>query len=78
MYLPFSLTGVVELVDQPAFVVTGELDRLVPAAQTQWIADGLAGEVFLNIIPGANHVATNQAYLYRPHMADWMAERLGE
>lgn len=72
-----DLTGVVELVDQPAFVVTGELDRIVPAAQTKRIADGLAGEVFLNIIPGANHVATNKAYLYRPHMADWMAERLG-
>ena len=72
-----DLTGVVELVEQPAFVVTGELDRIVPAAQTKRIADGLAGEVFLNIIPGANHVATNKAYLYRPHMADWMAERLG-
>jgi len=72
-----DLTGVVELVDQPAFVVTGALDRLVPAAQTRRIAEGLAGEVHLNIIEGANHVATNKAYLYRPHMADWMAERLG-
>jgi dipeptidyl aminopeptidase/acylaminoacyl peptidase len=71
-----DLTEVVHLVDQPAFIVTGALDRLVPADQTRRIAEGVSGEVFLNVIPNANHVATNKAYLYRPHMADWMAERL--
>jgi dienelactone hydrolase len=71
-----DLTDVVHLVDQPAFIVTGALDRLVPAEQTSRIAEGVSGEVFLNVIPDANHVATNKAHLYRPHMADWMAERL--
>ena len=31
----------------------------------------------LQIIADANHVATNKAYMYRPHMADWMADQLG-
>jgi dienelactone hydrolase len=72
-----DLTGVVEHVECPAFVVTGAEDRIVPADQTRRIADGISGPVTVNIIPGANHVATNKAYLYRPHMADWMADRLG-
>lgn len=72
-----DLTGIVEMVECPAFVVTGADDRIVPADQTRRIAQGLSGPVTVNIIPGANHVATNKAYLYRPHMADWMAARLG-
>lgn len=71
-----DLTGVLEHVTCPAFVVTGADDRIVPADQTIRIAEGIAGPVTVNIIAGANHVATNKAYLYRPHMADWMSERL--
>jgi 2,6-dihydroxypseudooxynicotine hydrolase len=61
----------------PAFVITGAEDRIVPANQTRRIAETLGGPVVVNIIEGANHVATNKAYLYRPHMADWMADQLG-
>jgi hypothetical protein len=28
--------------------------------------------------PDGNHVCNNIAYKYRPLMADWLAERLGE
>jgi 2,6-dihydroxypseudooxynicotine hydrolase len=72
-----DLTGVTEQVTCPAFVITGAEDRIVPANQTRRIAETLGGPVALNIIEGANHVATNKAYLYRPHMADWMADQLG-
>lgn len=72
-----DLTGVAELVECPSFIVTGANDRIVPAEQTRRIAASVRGPVEVNVIPGANHVATNKAYLYRPHMADWMAERLG-
>jgi dienelactone hydrolase len=72
-----DLTGVTEHVECPSFIVTGAIDRIVPADQTRRIAEGIAGPVTVNIIPGANHVATNKAYLYRPHMADWMGAQLG-
>lgn len=72
-----DLTGVVSDVTCPSFVVTGAEDRIVPVDQTRRIADGISGPVTVKIIEGANHVATNKAYLYRPHMGDWMAERLG-
>jgi len=72
-----DLTGVVEHVECPAFIATGADDRIIPAEQTRRIAEGITGPVTLKVIPGANHVATNKAYLYRPHMADWMAEQIG-
>lgn len=71
-----DLTDVIGKVTCPAFIVTGAEDRLVPAEDTRRIADGVSGPVELNIIAGGNHVATNKAYLYRPHMADWMLEQL--
>jgi 2,6-dihydroxypseudooxynicotine hydrolase len=72
-----NLTGVAELVSCPSFVVTGANDRIVPADQTRQIAAAITGPVHLQIIEDANHVATNKAYAYRPHMADWMADQLG-
>jgi 2,6-dihydroxypseudooxynicotine hydrolase len=71
-----DLTGVTEHVTCPSFIVTGANDRIVPAGQTRRIAEGIKGPVHLQIIENANHVATNKAYMYRPHMADWMAEQL--
>lgn len=71
-----DLTGVAELVTCPAFVVTGAEDRIVPAGQTRRIAASISGPVTVDIIEGANHVATDKAYRYRPRMGDWMAERL--
>lgn len=71
-----DLTGVTEHVECPSFIVTGADDRIVPADQTRRIADGIKGPVHLQIIEDANHVATNKAYVYRPHMADWMADQL--
>jgi 2,6-dihydroxypseudooxynicotine hydrolase len=72
-----DLTGVAELVSCPSFVVTGANDRIVPADQTRRIAAAITGPVHVQIIEDANHVATNKAYAYRPHMADWMADQLG-
>jgi 2,6-dihydroxypseudooxynicotine hydrolase len=71
-----DLTGVAELVTCPSFIVTGANDRIVPADQTRRIAQAIAGPTHVQIIDDANHVATNKAYMYRPHMADWMADQL--
>jgi 2,6-dihydroxypseudooxynicotine hydrolase len=73
----FDLTDVVGRITCPAYVVGGELDRLIPAADSARIADGVAGPSVLRLVQGGNHVVNNKAYLYRPQTADWMAEQLG-
>ena len=75
--LGMDLRGVAERVSQPSYIITGRNDRLIPATENERMAELIAGPVTLQIIEGANHVATNKAYLYRPHMGDWMAEQLG-
>ena len=72
-----DLTGVAERVTCPSFIVTGANDRIVPADQTRRIARAITGPTHVQIIEDANHVATNKAYMYRPYMADWMADQLG-
>jgi 2,6-dihydroxypseudooxynicotine hydrolase len=71
-----DLTGVTEYVTCPSFIITGANDRIIPADQTRRMAEGVRGPVHLQIIENANHVATNKAYMYRPLMADWMADQL--
>jgi 2,6-dihydroxypseudooxynicotine hydrolase len=73
----FDLSGVVGNVKCPAYIVGGELDRIVSPAATRQIADGVGGPVVVNLVKGGNHVVNNKAYMYRPQTADWMADQLG-
>jgi len=73
----FDLSAVVGNISCPAYIVGGELDRIVSSAASQQIADGVAGPCVLNLVKGGNHVGNNKAYMYRPQSADWMAEQLG-
>jgi len=73
----FDLSAVVGNVSCPAYIVGGELDRIVSPAASQQIADGIGGPAVLNLVKGGNHVVNNKAYMYRPQSADWMAGQLG-
>jgi 2,6-dihydroxypseudooxynicotine hydrolase len=73
----FDLTDVASRVACPAYVVGGELDRLIPPAEAARIVQAMAGPAVLRMVSGGNHVVNNKAYMYRPQSADWMAEQLG-
>jgi 2,6-dihydroxypseudooxynicotine hydrolase len=70
-----SLRGVAAAIEQPALFVTGGLDRIVPWQQTERAAREAPNGTFVMFEHGS-HVCSNVPYLYRPLVADWMAERL--
>jgi 2,6-dihydroxypseudooxynicotine hydrolase len=72
----YSLAPVAHQITCPLYIVAGELDRIVPADDARKLAEAAGGEVVLDVIEGANHVANNRAYRYRTQTADWMAEQL--
>jgi hypothetical protein len=47
----------------------------VPWQQTKRIADEAPNSTWV-LLEGGNHVCNNLPYLYRPLVADWLAERL--
>jgi pimeloyl-ACP methyl ester carboxylesterase len=71
-----TLEGVVERIAQPALMVTGRQDRLIPWEQTERIARGAPrGEWVL--FDDGNHGVADVGYKSRPLVADWIADRLG-
>jgi pimeloyl-ACP methyl ester carboxylesterase len=70
-----SLSGVLGGLEQPALLVTGKLDRIIPWEQTERIARE-APNAELVLYEHGNHVCNNLPYRYRPLVADWLAERL--
>ena len=60
---------------QPALFVTGGLDRIVPWEQTERAAREAPNGTFV-LFEHGSHVCSNVPYLYRPLVADWMAEQL--
>ena len=71
-----DLEPVIDGLEQPALMVTGRLDRLIPAEQTERIAKRAPnGEIV--VYEEGNHVAANVAYKSRPLVADWLADQLG-
>jgi 2,6-dihydroxypseudooxynicotine hydrolase len=72
-----SLEGIASHIECPLFVVTGRLDRLVPAADAERLAAEARGKVELLVVEDGNHVVNNRPYRYRPQTADWLAEQLG-
>jgi 2,6-dihydroxypseudooxynicotine hydrolase len=75
--LDLDLSGVIRELDQPALLVTGKLDRIVPWRQTKRIADEAPNAEFVLYEEG-NHVANNMPYRYRPLAADWLRRQLSE
>ena len=70
-----DLAAVIRDLEQPALVVTGRLDRLIPWEQTKRIADEAPNARFVLFDEG-NHVCNNIPYRYRPLVADWLKEEL--
>jgi pimeloyl-ACP methyl ester carboxylesterase len=73
--LELDLADVIGRLQQPALMVTGRLDRIIPWQQTQRIAEEApAGEFVL--FEDGNHVCNNVPYRYRPLVADWLRRKL--
>ena len=64
-----------ERVEQPALIVTGALDRLIPWQDTRRIADEIPGAEWV-LYDDGTHVCNNLPFRYRPLVGDWMADRL--
>ncbi|MGZ8694062.1 MAG: alpha/beta hydrolase family protein [Gaiellaceae bacterium] len=61
--------------EQPALLVAGRLDRIIPWEQTKRIADAAPNAEFVLFDEG-NHVCNNLPYRYRPLVADWLSRKL--
>ena len=70
-----NLAGVAGRIEQPALIVTGKLDRLIPWEDTKRIADEIPGAEWV-LYDDATHVCNNRPFWYRPLVGDWMADRL--
>jgi 2,6-dihydroxypseudooxynicotine hydrolase len=70
-----SLATVIGRLHQPALLVTGRLDRVIPCEQTERIAHEAPNGRFV-LYEHGNHVCNNIPYRYRPLVADWLAEEL--
>ena len=73
--MELTLAEAAPLLDQPALMITGKLDRLIPWEQTKKIADTAPNAEFVMWDEG-NHVCNNIPFKYRPLTADWLAEKL--
>jgi pimeloyl-ACP methyl ester carboxylesterase len=73
--MQLTLAEAAPLLDQPALMITGKLDRLIPWEQTKKIADTAPNAEFVMWDEG-NHVCNNIPYKYRPLTADWLQEKL--
>ena len=61
----------------PLFIVAGRLDRLVPAAHAERLAQRVRGPVELLMVEDGGHNANNRPYRYRSRTADWLAQIFG-
>jgi pimeloyl-ACP methyl ester carboxylesterase len=70
-----DLAPVIGTLEQPALMVTGMLDRIIPWEQTRQIADEAPNATFV-IYEEGSHVCNNVPYKYRPLIADWLRKEL--
>jgi pimeloyl-ACP methyl ester carboxylesterase len=70
-----DLAPVIARLEQPALMVTGRLDRIIPWQQTKRIASEAPNGTFVLFDEG-NHVCNNIPYRWRPLVADWLAREL--
>jgi pimeloyl-ACP methyl ester carboxylesterase len=61
----------------PTLVVHGAKDRIFPPAEARRITEFAGSAATLVELDEGNHVCNNIAHVYRPLVADWMAQRLG-
>lgn len=73
-----SLDGVAERIRCPLLIVHGELDSIIPVGDAHRIVEAATAcaDRQLLLYPDGNHVCENRATLYRPLVADWVADRL--
>jgi 2,6-dihydroxypseudooxynicotine hydrolase len=70
-----SLDGVLGRLTQPALIVTGRLDRVIPWQDTKRIADEAPDATWV-LYDDGTHVCNNIPFKYRPLVADWTREQL--
>ncbi|MXN45579.1 alpha/beta fold hydrolase [Shinella kummerowiae] len=71
----FTLAGIEGPV-VPALVLHGGLDKIFPPSEAQKCAEICRAGSELHVFPTGNHVCNNIPWMYRPLVADWLAERL--
>lgn len=71
----FTLAGI-EGPAVPALILHGGRDRIFPPSEAQKCADICRAGAELHVFPTGNHVCNNIPWMYRPLVADWLAERL--
>jgi pimeloyl-ACP methyl ester carboxylesterase len=72
-----DLAPVIGRLEQPALMITGRLDRIIPWEQTERIARGAPNGEFV-LLDDGNHVCNNVPYRWRPLVADWLARMLAD
>ncbi len=72
-----TLEGAAQKIQQPALIIQGRRDRLIPWEQAQKITNAIGKNATLVLFADGNHVCNNIPYLYRPLTADWLREQLG-
>jgi dipeptidyl aminopeptidase/acylaminoacyl peptidase len=70
-----NLAGVAERITQPALIVTGKRDRLIPWQDTKRIADAIPDAEWV-LYEDGTHVCNNLPFRYRPLVGDWMSDAL--
>jgi 2,6-dihydroxypseudooxynicotine hydrolase len=70
-----DLAPVIRDLQQPALMVTGKRDRIIPWEQTERIAREAPNGTFV-VYEEANHVCNDVPYKYRPLVADWLKKEL--
>jgi 2,6-dihydroxypseudooxynicotine hydrolase len=70
-----NLAGVAERITQPALIVTGKRDRLIPWEDTKRIADAIPDAEWV-LYEDGTHVCNNLPFRYRPLVGDWMSDKL--
>ncbi len=74
---PFDLEPVIDGMAQPALLITGRQDRVIPWQQTELQAERAPNAEFV-IFEEGTHVLNNMPTVVRPMLADWMREHLGQ
>lgn len=73
--LELDLRAIAGRISQPALVIAGQRDELVPWESSREIAEQAADASF-TLLPEGTHVCNNLAYLWRSQVADWLLAKL--
>jgi pimeloyl-ACP methyl ester carboxylesterase len=64
-------------VSVPALILHGARDKIFPATEALRCAEICHRGSQIEVFPEGNHVCNNIPWLYRPLVADWLADRFG-